>query len=80
MVDWVYTHDSSLTTPYHTHLSALIHEPTFKHATGDAVFNKARVIVKLGNDAVHSARPVHQTDAVSAVRELFHVGYWLAHT
>ena len=80
VVDWIYTHDSSLTTPYQTHLSALIHEPTFKRATGDAVFNKARVIVKLGNEAVHSARPVHQIDAVSAVRELFHVGYWLAHT
>lgn len=75
VVDWVYTHDASLQTPYQTHLSALIHEPTFKRAAGDAVFNKARVITKLGNEAVHSAKPVHQIDAVSAVRELFHVGY-----
>jgi type I restriction enzyme, R subunit len=44
------------------------------------VFNKARVIARLGNQAVHSHRPVQEIDALTAVRELFHVGYWLAHT
>ncbi|MDB5308094.1 MAG: Type restriction-modification system, restriction subunit [Gemmataceae bacterium] len=80
LVHWVYKHDSTLRLPYQDNLSALIHEPTFKAAAGEAVFAKARIITRLGNGAVHSPRPVHQFDAQTAVRELFHVSYWLAHT
>ncbi|MCC2693464.1 DEAD/DEAH box helicase family protein [Nodularia sp. LEGE 04288] len=79
-VNWLYKHDTSLELPYQDNLSALIHEPTFKTLVGEAVFNKARVIIKLGNQAVHSARPIPLNDAIHAVRELFHVAYWLAHT
>ena len=79
-VHWAYKHDPALRLPYQDNLSALIHEPTFKHTAGEAVFNKARVIVTLGNRAVHSHRPVPEADAVAAARELFHVCYWLART
>lgn len=77
-VAWAYKHDSSLHLPYQDNLSALIHEPTFKAVAGEAVFSKARVINTLGNQAVHSHRAIQQSDALTAVRELFHVGYWLA--
>jgi type I restriction enzyme R subunit len=77
-VAWAYKHDGSLRLPYQDSLSALIHEPTFKTAVGEAVFSKARVITQLGNQAVHSHRPIQSSDALTAVRELFHVGYWLA--
>lgn len=79
-VSWLYKHDASLRLPYQDNLSALIHEPTFKALVGEAIFNKARVITKLGNQAVHSPKPIPQFDALTAARELFHVGYWLAHT
>lgn len=79
-VGWVFKADGSLRLPYQDNLSALIHEPTFKVAAGEAVFNKARVINTLGNQAVHSPRPIQQLDAVTATRELFHVAYWLART
>ena len=45
----------------------MIHEPSFKKAAGEAVFTKARLIVTLGNQAVHSARPIAAADAVTAV-------------
>jgi type I restriction enzyme R subunit len=77
---WLYKHDPSLKLPYQDNLSALIHEPTFKALVGEAVFSKARVIARLGNQAVHSERPVAPGDALMAVSELFHVGYWLART
>jgi len=79
-VAWLYKHDSSLRLPYQDHLSALIHEPTFRAATGPAVFAKARVIKELGNLAVHSNKPVRQFDALAAVKELFHFTFWLART
>ncbi|RYD89470.1 MAG: DUF4145 domain-containing protein, partial [Sphingobacteriales bacterium] len=80
LVHWLYRHDSTFSVPYQENLSALIHEPSFKKAAGEAVFNKARVIVTLGNRAVHGQRAIPVEDAVTAVRELFHIGYWLAHT
>lgn len=79
-MQWCFKYDSRLHVPYQENLSALIHEPTFKQAAGEAVFNKAKVIVTLGNRAVHSHRVIPESDALVAVRELFHVNYWLAHT
>jgi type I restriction enzyme, R subunit len=80
LVAWVYKHDGSLHLPYQENISALIHEPSFKKLAGDAVFNKARIIVRLGNTAVHSPRPIQPFDAQTAVKELFHIAYWLGHT
>ena len=79
-VTWAYKFDPALRLPYQDNLSALIHDPGFRTTAGDAVFNKARVIVTLGNRAVHSHRAIPPDDAVAAVRELFHVTYWLART
>lgn len=79
-VAWAYKHDASLKLPYQDNLSALIHDPSFKAVAGAAVFAKARLITQLGNQAVHSQKPIQPHDAVVAVTELFHVGYWLAHT
>ena len=79
-VSWAYKHDPALRLPYQDNISALIHEPSFKQAAGEAVFSKARVINTLGNRAVHSHRAVPEADALAAVRELFHVTYWFART
>lgn len=79
-VSWAFKHDSALRLPYQENLSALIHEPTFKKTAGEAVFSKVRVIVTLGNRAVHSHKPIAPADAAVALRELFHVAYWLART
>lgn len=77
---WMYAHDTSLRRPYQDNLSAFIHEPSFKATVGDALFTKARLIKDLGNLAVHSTRKVATTDAVNAIRELFHFCFWLART
>jgi type I restriction enzyme, R subunit len=79
-VSWAYKHDAGLKLPYQDNLSALIHEPSFKQAAGEAVFSKARIVNTLGNRAVHSHRAVPQSDALAAVRELFHFSYWFART
>jgi type I restriction enzyme, R subunit len=77
-VQWAFKADRALKLPYQDNLSALIHEPSFKQAAGEAVFAKAKVIVTLGNRAVHSHKPIATADAVVTLRELFHVCYWLA--
>ena len=75
---WLYRHDPALRLPYQEHLAALIHEPTFQQTAGPVIVTKARLIKELGNLAVHGNKPLRASDALSAVRELFHIGYWLA--
>ncbi len=77
---WLYKHDPALKPPYQDHLSALLHEPTFRNAAGPAVFAKACVLKELGNLAVHSHKPIRQFDPITATRELFHFCFWLART
>lgn len=79
-VKWMYRHDKTLRSPYETTLSALIHEPTFRKLTGEAIVTKARLIKDLGNKAVHETTAVPSARAVTALRELFHISYWLVRT
>lgn len=79
-VHWLYRHDPGLRVPYDRNLGALLHEPSFQNLLPQAVFQKARVIQKVGNQAVHNPRPVRQYDALQAVRELHHICYWLTRT
>jgi type I restriction enzyme R subunit len=76
-VQWLYRNDGSLKLPYQDNLSALIYEPSLQAAVGAAIAAKARVIKDLGNQAVHSRKPITQFDALTAVRELFHFSFWL---
>ena len=80
LVKWLYKHDRSLRFPYEETLSALTHEPSFKALVGDALFTKARIVIKLGNRAAHESRELSPREAEQAVTELFHLCFWLAAT
>lgn len=80
IVHWLYRHDAGLRMPYDQSLGALLHEPCFQNLLPEAVFQKARVIQKVGNQAVHSGRPIRQYDALQVVKELHHLCHWLART
>ena len=79
-VHWLYKHDASLKLPYEEQLSALIHEPSFRKVAGPAIFAKARIVKDLGNQAVHSIKPMRPFDGTTAAKELFHILFWLART
>jgi type I restriction enzyme R subunit len=79
-VNWVYQHDSTLSRPYRDDLSALIYHAPFRDLVGQSLLAKIKIIKDLGNIAVHSTKLVPQTDALAAVRELFHFAYWFAST
>lgn len=80
VVHWLYRHDAGLRMPYDNSLGALLHEPTLQNLLPQAVFQKARVIQKVGNQAVHNQRPIRRYDALQVVRELHHICYWLVRT
>jgi len=77
---WLYRHEPELQMPYDHSLGAMLHAPCFMDLLPQAVFQKARVIQKVGNQAVHSGRPIRQYDALQAVKELHHICYWLVRT
>jgi type I restriction enzyme R subunit len=72
--------DPGLKLPYQDNIAALLHEPSFRRAAGEAVFAKAKYINSLRNRAVHEERTIRPADAAGAVKELFHVCFWLART
>src|SRR5207237_7573725 len=79
-VHCLYKSDSNLKLPHSESLSALIFEPTFRDMIGSALLTKVRIIKDLGNLAVHSHKPIRETDAIAAARELFHFCFWIART
>ena len=76
-VKWLYDHDPSLRAPYDTTLAARIHDAGFRQLVGDPLVAKARIIKDYGNRAVHDTSSVTPQAAATALRELFHVCYWL---
>jgi type I restriction enzyme R subunit len=80
IVNWLYRCEPSLKDPYERTLGARIHEATFQKLVGAPLVAKARIIKDLGNKAAHEAKAVPAADAITALRELFHVSYWLVRT
>jgi type I restriction enzyme R subunit len=79
-VHWLYRHDNGLRMPYDSNLGAMIHDPGFRNIVPDAVFQKARAIQQIGNQAAHDPRPITQYYALQAVKELHHFCYWMTRT
>ena len=77
MVRWLYDHDAELTWPYQDSLAALTAEPTFLRLVDLKIRTKIDLIRKIGNRAAHPGT-FAASQAVSALRELFHVGVWFA--
>jgi type I restriction enzyme R subunit len=77
MVRWLYAHDGALRAPYDDHLAALTAEPSFLKLAGTMIRTKIDLVRKIGNRAAHPG-PFAPSRAVSSLRELFHIGLWLA--
>jgi type I restriction enzyme R subunit len=77
MVRWLYDHDAELRYPYDSHLAALTAEPTFHKLAGTMIRTKIDLVRKIGNRAAHPGQ-FAPSQAVSSLRELFHIGIWFA--
>lgn len=79
-VHFLYRAEPGAQLPYEQTLGALLHEPTFQKLLPEQIFAKARLIQRLGNEAVHGKKPVYQLTALQALEELHHILYWIART
>jgi type I restriction enzyme, R subunit len=78
-VDWLYRREKSLKTPYQTTLAAYLAEPSFQTLVGQTLSAKARFVKDVGNAAAHG-KPVSALQVATALREFFHLAYWLVRT
>src|SRR5271166_2824068 len=79
MIDWLYRREKGLKTPYQTNLAAYLAEPSFQALVGQTLSVKARFVKDVGNAGAHG-KPVSAPQAATALREFFHLAYWLART
>lgn len=79
-VHWLYANDRDLRMPYDNSLGVLLTQPAVEKLLPPHIFDKARLIQRLGNQAVHGTGRIGSGDALRLVRELFHVLFWLART
>ncbi len=77
-VHWLYAHDRDLRMPYDRSLNALLTTADFERLLPPPILQKARLIQKVGNQAVHSSQFIGPGDAQNLIRELFHILFWLA--
>jgi type I restriction enzyme R subunit len=77
---WLYDADAPLRRPYKNDLSAMLFEPTFKTTVEKRIRTKMDLIRREGNAAVHRRQAIHDKTSLAAVRELFHVLFWLGRT
>lgn len=81
MVETVFDIDKWLSRPRHdATLMSLIHDREFKKNLRHDLFPKLKLIIKIGNEAVHGKSALPQRDALQAVKELHHVLYWFVRT
>jgi type I restriction enzyme, R subunit len=81
MVETVFDIDKWLSRPRHdATLMSLIHDSEFKKNLRHDLFPKLKLIIKIGNEAVHGKSALPQRDALQAVKELHHVLYWFVRT
>jgi type I restriction enzyme, R subunit len=80
LVHWLFRFDSRLKLPYDISLGALLHDNTFQTIFPESLFQKARVIQRLGNLAVHNPKPIKEADSFQSIRELHHICFWLVRT
>lgn len=80
MVETVFDIDNRLVRPKHDEgLMSLIHDKDFKENIKYSLFPKLKLVIQIGNSAVHGAAPL-QREALQAVKELHHLLYWFART
>ena len=79
-VAWLYKSDSASSCPIRTISARSSTSRPSKLRLGRKIFIKAKLIKDLGNLAAHSHKPLAQTDSMVAVKELFHICFWLART
>ncbi|HBI7044879.1 DEAD/DEAH box helicase family protein [Clostridium perfringens] len=76
-VKWVYGNDSEIVLPYQDSISSLIHNESFRELIDSSMFNILKYIIKLGNVAVHTNKPISRDEAILSLHNLHQFVSWI---
>lgn len=70
-VKWMYSVDQQLVTPYDTRLVSLMDNGEFRDIVGPDIWERMKLIRKLGNHAAHTAKQITEEQATLCVENLY---------
>ncbi len=78
-LEWLFDFDQTLPQPFES-LNDNLHELRRLNVMPQAVWQKARLLQRLGNEAAHGGVAPTPLEAKAVARELFHLLFWVART
>ncbi len=79
-VKWMYSVDDDLTMPYDDSIQVLVHDKNFVHIVPGNVQKDIQIVIKVGNQAVHSATEIEKSRSLLALKALFNFMNWICFT
>lgn len=76
-VKWLYRYESELMVPYQDNLSSLIHDYKFKQLVDPKLFPRIKLIIKIGNIAAHTVKPITRLEIIQSLKSLHDFISWL---
>ena len=79
-VNWMYSVDDDLDMPYDDSIQVLVHDKTFCKAVPGHIQQDIQIVIKVGNQAVHSNTEVDKARALLSLKALFNFMNWICFT
>ncbi len=79
-VNWMYSVDDDLNIPYDDSIQVLVHDSSFCKAVPGHIQQDIQIVIKVGNQAVHSNTEVDKARALLSLKALFNFMNWICFT
>lgn len=79
-VNWMYSVDDELIMPYDDSIQVLVHDKNFVSIVPGNIQKDLQIVIKVGNQAVHSNTEVDKARALLSLKALFNFTNWICFT
>lgn len=79
-VKWMYSVDNELYMPYDDSIQVLVHDKNFSGIVPGKIQKDLQIVIKVGNQAVHSNAEIDKTHALLSLKALFNFLNWIVFT
>ena len=79
-VNWMYSVDDDLYLPYDDSIQVLVHDKSFVNIVPGNIQKDLQIVIKVGNQAVHSNTEVDKSRALLSLKALFNFTNWICFT
>ncbi len=79
-VNWMYSVDDELSMPYDDSIQVLVHDKNFCSIVPGNIQRDLQLVIKVGNQAVHSNTEIDKPRALLSIKALFNFMNWICFT